>query len=168
MTCLAMKIDSSKIGWFFCGIISMWAISYLIPLNLLNKDTRTRLPEPSPHSEPLVTLKGKLKLQLFTGPPEYSSIENGDRIDHCWVLELDNSSFLLALNAPSNELSLDLGDVLRRSDANQVMLGRSRMGDICPQYENQVVIVRGRLFHAHTIHHYTPLLMDMQEIHLAP
>lgn len=44
-------------------------------------------------SDPFVTLSGTWKLKVFPGPPEYSSIENGDREDLCWVLDLDKESF---------------------------------------------------------------------------
>lgn len=116
-------------------------------------------------SEPSITLKGKLRLKLFPGPPEYGSIEEGDRADYVWIVELDDPSFLIALNAPENELSLDLADIAEREDAHDLILCvRERLERACEEYKDQNVIVRGILFHAHTAHHYTPLLIDLKDI----
>ena len=111
--------------------------------------------------EPLITLTGKLRLKLFPGPPEYSSIKDGDRADHCWIVELDDPSFLFALNTPYNELSHDLSDILYRKDAYMLTLCLNEDHvSLCQQYKDQNVAVRGVLFHAHTAHHYTPILLD--------
>lgn len=124
-------------------------------------------PSQQPYNSPgpSITLTGKLQLKLFPGPPEYSSIDDGDRADYCWVLELDPPSFLLALNTPVDELRLDLSDILRRSNANEVMLTIDEdVRDLCRQCEYRQVAVKGLLFHAHTAHHYTPMLIDVQQL----
>ena len=116
-------------------------------------------------SEPSITLRGKLRLKLFPGPPEYGSIEEGDQADYVWIVELDDPSFLLALNAPENELSLDLADIVEREDAHDLILCvNENLERSCEEYKDQDVIVRGILFHAHTAHHYTPLLIDLKDI----
>lgn len=116
-------------------------------------------------SEPSITLKGKLRLKLFPGPPEYGSIEEGDRADYTWIVELDEPSFLLALNAPESELSLDLADIIKREDAHDLILCLDEKHErTCEEYKDQDVIVRGILFHAHTAHHHIPLLIDLKDI----
>ena len=116
-------------------------------------------------SEPSIILRGKLRLKLFPGPPEYGSIEEGDRADYVWIVELDDPSFLLALNAPENELSLDLAAIIKREDAHDLILClNENFKSTCEEYKDQDVIVRGVLFHAHTAHHYTPLLIDLKDI----
>ncbi|MCB1107748.1 MAG: DUF4431 domain-containing protein [Chlamydiia bacterium] len=108
---------------------------------------------------------GKLRLKLFPGPPEYGSVEDGDEADYVWIVELDEPSFLIALNAPENELSLDLADIVRREDAHDLILCLDEdLERTCEEYKDQEVIVRGVLFHAHTAHHYTPLLIDLEKI----
>ena|SRR3990167_9764511 len=115
--------------------------------------------------EPSITLRGKLRLKLFPGPPEYGSVEEGDRADYVWIVELDEPSFLLALNVPENELSLDLADIVKRKDAHDLILCLDKkLERTCEEYKDQDVIVRGILFHAHTAHHYTPLLIDLKDI----
>ena len=162
-----MKLKNYKMRGVLCssGLIATLAVaSYFLNIWFSRKEARS-IQQLEDSSEPLVILTGKLRLQLFPGPPEYSSIENGDRADYCWVLELDRPSFLQALNVPVNELTLDLSDILKRSEANVVMLGSDKeMGSICEQYEHEQVAVKGHLFHAHTVHHYTPMLMDVKEV----
>ncbi len=115
--------------------------------------------------EPSITLRGKLRLKLFPGPPEYGSIKEGDRADYVWIVELDEPSFLLALNAPENELSLDLASILKREDAHDLILCLDeKLERTCEEFKDQDVIVRGILFHAHTAHHYTPLLIALKDI----
>lgn len=127
---------------------------------------RTKAPIENIQSlEPSVTLRGKLRLKLFPGPPEYGSIEEGDRADYVWIIELDDPSFLITLNTPENELSLDLADIVRREDAHDLILCVSgNLERTCEEYIDQDVIIRGILFHAHTVHHYTPLLIDLKGI----
>ena len=116
-------------------------------------------------SEPLITLTGKLGLKQFPGPPEYSSIEDGDRADYCWILELDKASFLLALNTPVKELNLDVKDILKWSNPSEVMLVLDKEKEsFCRDLEHQQVCVNGHLFHAHTAHHYTPMLLDVKNV----
>lgn len=140
---------------FFClAAAALVSSSYFFNVNFFQKT-----------EEPLITLTGKLRLRLFPGPPEYSSIEEGDRADHCWIVELDDPSFLLALNVPDNELSLDLCDILMRKDAYILMLClNDGHVSLCQQYKDQNVAVRGNLFHAHTAHHYTPMLLDLKQL----
>ena len=65
----------------------------------------------------------------------------------------------------TTELSLELRDILKRSKPHTVMLTiDEQMESICQQLKQQDVIVKGHLFHAHTIHHYTPLLLDVKQI----
>lgn len=116
-------------------------------------------------SEPSITLRGKLRLRLFPGLPEYGSIEEGDEADYVWIVELDEPSFLIALNAPENKLSLDLTAIIKREDAHDLILCLDeKLERTCEEYKDQDVIVRGVLFHAHTAHHYTPLLIDLKDI----
>lgn len=97
--------------------------------------------------------------------PEYGSIEDGDRADYVWIVELDDPSFLIVLNAPKNELSIDLADIAERENSHDLILCVSeRLERACEEYKDQDVIVRGILFHAHTAHHYTPLLIDLKDI----
>lgn len=117
--------------------------------------------------DPLVVLTGKLRLKFFPDSSEASIFEDGG--SYCWILELDRPSFLMAITTPVTELALDLEDIVRQSNANLVTLGCGQDLDaLCQPYENKNVIVEGYLFHAHTAHHPTPLLLDLKRIFLDP
>ena len=101
--------------------------------------------------ERVVVLSGRLILKRFCGPPEYSSIEDGDRIDDCWVLQLDKGSL----------------DILE-SVADQVLLALDEdMNVFCLDHANDGVVVEGFIFHAHTAHHYTPILIDVKNMRVS-
>lgn len=116
-------------------------------------------------SDPFITLSGILQLKVFPEPPEYSSIENGDRGDSCWVLELDKESFILALSAPVQpELALDFKDILKWPNASEVFLFPDYNVDESFRSKNgHHISISGYLFHAHTAHHYTPMLLTVPE-----
>jgi hypothetical protein len=122
-----------------------------------------QLPEDTP--EKLVVLKGKLILRLFPGPPEYTSIEKGDRADYCWMLLLNAESFRIATSTPVGEPYSDLKSILNWSNHNEVHLGLEEdMNDFCCGHEDKEVTAQGYLFHAHTAHHYSPILMDVKKL----
>ena len=113
-----------------------------------------------------MNLAGKLLLTSFPGPPEYSSIKDGDRLNTCWLLELDEASFKLALMTPVPEPANFVRDILKRENPNVIMLGLDDdIQKYCSSYKDKEVTVSGYLYHAHTAHHYTPLLMDVTDFH---
>jgi hypothetical protein len=115
--------------------------------------------------EKLIVLKGKLILRLFPGPPEYTSIEKGDRADYCWMLHLTDESFRIATSTPVGEPCSDLKSILNWSNYNELHLGLEEdMNDFCCDHESKEITVQGVLFHAHTAHHYAPILMDVKKI----
>lgn len=122
-----------------------------------------KLPEGAP--EKLVILKGKLVLRLFPGPPEYTSIEKGDRADYCWMLLMDAISFGIATTTLVPEPSSDLKSIMNWSNHGEVYLSlEDNMIDFCCNHASEDVEVQGYLFHAHTAHHYSPILMNVKKI----
>jgi hypothetical protein len=119
-----------------------------------------QLPEDVP--EKLITLKGKLVLRLFPGPPEYTSIEKGDRADYSWMLLLDEESFKIATTTPVPEPANNLKGIMECSNHHEVSLSfEENMKGFCCDHENKEISVQGYLFHAHTAHHYSPILMNV-------
>jgi hypothetical protein len=115
-------------------------------------------------SDPFITLSGVLKVKVFPGPPEYSSIKNGDRADVCWVLDLDKESFIRALSTPVQELGLDFKDIIKWPNASEIFLFPDQnVNESFRRKNGQHISISGHLFHAHTAHHYSPMLLTVPE-----
>ena len=126
-------------------------------------DSSLKLSEDAP--EILVVLKGQLILRLFPGPPEYTSIEKGDRADYCWMLHVNEEFFKIATTTSVSEPSTDLQSIMEWSNHNEIYLSlEDNMIDFCCDHESQEITVNGYLFHAHTAHHYSPILMNVQKV----
>jgi Domain of unknown function (DUF4431) len=99
-----------------------------------------------------VVLKGTVKRQTFPGPPNYESIANGDRVETIWVLHLAQS-ICVSANAEWEHES-------RVSDVQLVFSGN--------EYEKPLVdrkvVATGTLYHAHTGHHHTKVLLTVSII----
>lgn len=130
-----------------------------------NNETFLPLQLPEGTAEKLVRLKGKLKLHLFPGPPEYASIEKGDRADYCWMLQLDHESYQIATSTPVPEPANNLASIFEWSNCDEIslLLGED-FADFCCEHESKEMTVEGYLFHAHTAHHHTPILMDVHRV----
>ena len=112
----------------------------------------------------LTTLEGRLAVETFPGPPEYSSIKTGDRPQSYWVLKLDSPVSVLPRdgndleglhpqeeNVRSVQLSMDFDKITPKK------LGFSKKGRFR---------VIGTLFHRVTIHHISRILMAVQSASL--
>ena len=161
-----MKAIKIPIALFVTGLLGLVATMYFLYGRFSSKlSFQNPLALPKNASEKLVTLKGKLILKLFPGPPEYSSIEDGDRPDYCWILKLDQASFLKAITTPVAEPANTLDNLNKRSHADEILLVLEEyMENFCQRYQGQEIVSVGHLFHAHTIHHYTPILIDVKEL----
>jgi len=133
------------------------------PSNVSEIEPPLTLPEDA--SEKLVTLKGKLILRLFPGPPEYASIEKGDRADYCWMLHVNEEFFKIATTTPVPEPCSDLKSIMEWSNHDEICLSlEENKIDFCCDHESKEVTVQGYLFHAHTAHHHSPILMDVEKV----
>ncbi len=108
-----------------------------------------------------ITLQGTLTSKTYPGPPEYSSIPDGDRADDCWILKLDKESFEIVKNMSM----LELTNASSWPNPCEVTLCLSEeMKFFCNDNINQEIAVEGYLFHAHTAHHYTSVLIDVKKL----
>jgi hypothetical protein len=150
--------------WFKIFVIFfILSIGYYISVRI-SKTTPLVLSEDKP--EKLVLLKGKLIVKLFPGPPEYSSIEGGDREDYCWILKLEKSSFKIALKTPVYQPANSLKNIMKHSNPNEISLCLDDIKrNYCQEHINQDIECEGYLFHAHNIHHRTPILMFVKKIY---
>ena len=105
----------------------------------------------------VVTATGVISKRDFPGRPNYENIAKGDEREIYWVLKLNKTACVIgnkenALNEPE-PLITDIQLVL---DSAQYDKYRSLL--------NTPVAVTGTLFHAHTGHHHTPVLIKVSEM----
>lgn len=106
-----------------------------------------------------VKLAGKIKTMTFPGPPNYESLKKGDQPEVAWVLRLRRPVCVEA--GRDNEFDVaeskvtDIQLVLEAEEFTKWrVLARGRAW----------VVVTGKLFHAHTGHHHTAVLMEVTNI----
>jgi hypothetical protein len=104
-----------------------------------------------------VTLCGTIARRTYPGPPNYESVEAGDRPEVCWVLVLPRS--LCVAGKEGDEVDVAEEDVREI----QLVLDEE-------QYERYGGLVgkracaTGTLFHAITGHHFTAVLLTVKAI----
>ncbi len=104
----------------------------------------------------VVQLLGRVCLRTFPGPPNYESIRKGDRAERQALLELDQPICVLA----------DPKDGINSKDERDqrlVTLVHASSTKLA-SYLGARVRVEGTLFHAHTAHHRTPILVEVSRI----
>lgn len=103
----------------------------------------------------VVTLSGTLVRKTFPGPPNFESVENGDRAETGYYLQLAPS---ICTQAATDD---DAGDHDGVKEIQLVLSG--------PQYDalrpklGARVTLTGSLFEAHSGHHHTPVLLMVRE-----
>ncbi|HEK0789592.1 TPA: DUF4431 domain-containing protein [Proteus mirabilis] len=101
-----------------------------------------------------ITLSGIIKRTVFPGPPNYESVELGDKPETYWVLNTKDPITCAKGSADwgsKNQLQLVLSD------------------DLYKKYENSLnnsVSVTGKLMYSMTGHHHTPLMINVQSIQI--
>ena len=110
----------------------------------------------------VVTLRGMLRSHVFPGPPNYESIKRGDRKER---------AIILMLAAPtcttSNDPPQGLDDPETDIREMQLVVTKSAHWKIVEWRLGKRVVVTGTLFHAHTGHHRTKVLIDVTNIRAA-
>jgi hypothetical protein len=110
------------------------------------------------HYDPaVIQCKGKLRLINFHGPPNYESIKEGDEKEGAFILELDKPFDIEPTHNAQEPPNTDWEKNVRRIQL--IVVGRSDK-----PLEKRIgkrVSVKGKLFHAITGHHHTPVLMEV-------
>ncbi len=107
----------------------------------------------------IVELKGKLVVKTFFGPPNFGENPKTDTKDRSWILSLDKPINVRA----TSETDPILGPSIENVGELQLVLQIPHR-----KFIGKKIIVKGTLFHAHTGHHHTDVLMDVQSISLVP
>ena len=107
---------------------------------------------------PTVSLTGKLQSKIFAGPPNYESIKRGDRKERAIIVTLISP----ICTSSSNSDSFDTPEANIR--AVQLVVRESSHWKTVERRLGRPVIVTGALFHGHTGHHRTKVLIDVTDI----
>ena len=129
---------------------------FLIVLASLGLALPTHSAETLKYEPYVVTLRGKLSLQEFPGPPGYESTAQGDKPERFWILTL--SSPIRAVASPDDEL------MQTQDDVKEIQL-------VCFTGCNErfsfsigkTVTLSGTLFSAHSGHHHKSVLMTVNK-----
>jgi hypothetical protein len=104
-----------------------------------------------------VQLVGRLRRQVFAGPPNYRSVEHGDRPEPGWVLHLERPVSVVAVP----------GDAFNQTERGvrqmQLVLTAEQLRKYA-RLAGRRVRASGTLFHAHTGHHHTPVLLAVMDL----
>lgn len=99
-----------------------------------------------------VKVSGFLYKTVYPGPPEYMSVEMGDRPEE---------AVILTLKEPINvEIKNQEDDALNEpeKDVRELQVSFSDSGPLPTQMKKEIVL-KGTLYHAHTAHHRRKVLM---------
>ncbi|HWT01950.1 MAG TPA: DUF4431 domain-containing protein [Pyrinomonadaceae bacterium] len=105
-----------------------------------------------------VQLSGTISKQVVPGPPNYQNVRKGDKPETIWILTLDKAICVTGNTDDVNEPEEDVTDL-------QLVLQQNHFAQLRRMTGQKVQVVSlGKLFHAHTAHHRTKVLLDVKEI----
>ncbi|HEY1470325.1 MAG TPA: DUF4431 domain-containing protein [Candidatus Acidoferrum sp.] len=107
----------------------------------------------------VVQLRGTIIRKTFPGPPNYESVERGDKPEVYWLLVL-SEPICVEQDSKDPDLNPAQGDVRRIQlvflDAKAYQTDKELVG--------KKVIASGTLFGEHTGHHHTPVLLTVKTL----
>lgn len=113
------------------------------------------------YSNEVVTLTGTLSSHVFPGPPNYESIKRGDSKERAIILTLPSPMCTSVGDDPLiDEPEKNVRDL-------QLVITKPADWKIVERRLKKRVTVTGTLFHAHTGHHRTKVLIDVTNIRAA-
>jgi hypothetical protein len=110
-------------------------------------------------SEHLVAMTGELQLIHFHNG-EGDNAES--RVSRRWILKLDSESFDVACKTPVRAPFQTPASIRSSRNGNQMELTGDYNTKWLYDHLGQPVTVKGYLWHAHTGHHFTPVMMDLE------
>jgi hypothetical protein len=110
---------------------------------------------------PTVSLTGALHSKAFPGPPNYESIKRGDRKETAIILAL----VARACTTGTDPQGVDVPETGLREV--QLVVTNEGHWKIVRRLMGKRATVTGTLFHAHTGHHRTKVLVEVADIRAA-
>lgn len=117
----------------------------------------TRVPNQQLHYEPaVVKLSGLLVTEYVYGPPGFGEDPETDQIDRKWDLRLF---------APVDVIGTPGDDINSESENDVGRVGLVNFSKVnLNAHLGRRVMVEGTLFHSHTAHHHTKVLLEVQKV----
>jgi hypothetical protein len=106
-----------------------------------------------PYEPAQVTLKGKVSLKVFPGPPEYTSVKEGDKPEPAWLLRLAKPICVKADKKDEDNRAEDNVSVIH------LVLRGKQFSQLRRLRKKGAVRFTGQLFHALTGHHHAEVLL---------
>jgi hypothetical protein len=106
-----------------------------------------------------IELKGMIVVKAFPGPPNYESIDNGDKSEIYWILTTGNL-FCGNKYDPENEKIIQIP---QRFESFQLILNREQYQNYLPIISAKVNVQR-KLVSAFGGHHKTPMLLKVDNL----
>jgi len=103
-----------------------------------------------------VSLTGTISKKSFPGPPNYESIKQGDKPETYWILHLAKPICTTA--SGDNDAENNVTDLQLILTQKQYALYRRFIGG------RTRATITGKLSHAITGHHHTPVMMEVTKI----
>src|ERR671926_549033 len=100
-----------------------------------------------------VALKGTIRQHTFAGPPNYESVARGDQAETVWLLHLTQP---ICVSASS--------DWEKETGVSGLQLVFANSGEYDKSLLGRKVVVTGTLYHQHTGHHHTKVLIKVSSI----
>jgi hypothetical protein len=105
-----------------------------------------------------VRVSGTISKQVVPGPPNYESVRKGDKPETIWILTLDKPVCVTGNTDDVNEPEQNVTDL-------QLLLKQDQFAQLRRMTGRKVhAAASGTLFHGHTAHHRTKVLLDVKEI----
>ena len=123
-------------------------------------DTSLELPDSEP--ERLISLTGTLRLRVLNGDINEGDIERGGYPSYNWIVKLDPESFKIACSTPVRAAFHSPGTIRSSRNCEEMALTGDYDEEWLCSHVHQTVTVQGYLWHAHTGHHHTPVMMDSE------
>jgi len=120
------------------------------------EDKSLVLPEGEP--EFLVSITGQLQRNVLNIDPEDNTKSTFD----CWVLKLTPESFELACSTPVRAIFHTPESIRSLPRCHEIELTGGYDEEWFKEHIGQTVTVQGYLWHAHTAHHHTPMMLDKE------
>jgi len=105
----------------------------------------------------VVTLTGTLSSHVFPGPPNYESIKRGDQKERAIILTIASPICVNGGDDAVDEPEYNIRDL-------QLVITKPADWKTVERRLGKRVSVVGTLFHAHTGHHRTKVLIDVTNI----